>query len=95
MKSTATSVAGYLDEQPAEWQPTLRKLRAACRRELKGYTEKMSYGMPSYLREGTIDLNFALQAAYLESSGVQGASDRAGGSESRQGLHPLSPSRTG
>jgi uncharacterized protein YdhG (YjbR/CyaY superfamily) len=65
VKSTATTVAAYLDEQPAEWQPTLRKLRAACRRELKGYTETMSYGMPSYLREGTIDVNFARQAAYL------------------------------
>jgi uncharacterized protein YdhG (YjbR/CyaY superfamily) len=65
MKSRATTVAAYLDEQPVEWQPTLRKLRAACRRDLKGYTETMSYGMPSYAREGTIDLNFALQAAYL------------------------------
>jgi uncharacterized protein YdhG (YjbR/CyaY superfamily) len=65
MKSTATTVTAYLDEQPARWQPTLRKLRAACRRELKGYTETMSYGMPSYVRDGTIDLNFALQAAYL------------------------------
>jgi len=65
MRSTATTVAAYLDEQPTEWQPTLRKLRAACRRELRGYTEKMRYGMPSYLREGTIDVNFALQAAYL------------------------------
>jgi uncharacterized protein YdhG (YjbR/CyaY superfamily) len=65
LKSTATTVAAYLDEQPASWQPTLRKLRAACRRELKGYTETMSYGMPSYTRDGTIDLNFALQAHYL------------------------------
>ena len=41
MKSTAATVAEYLDEQRAEWQPTLRKLRAACRRELKGYMETM------------------------------------------------------
>jgi uncharacterized protein YdhG (YjbR/CyaY superfamily) len=65
MKSGATTVAAYLDEQPVEWQPTLRKLRAACRRDLKGYTETMSYEMPSYARDGTIDLNFALQASYL------------------------------
>jgi uncharacterized protein YdhG (YjbR/CyaY superfamily) len=65
MKSTATTVAGYVDEQRADWQPTLRKMRSACRRELKGYTETMSYGMPSYARDGTIDVNFALQSQYL------------------------------
>jgi uncharacterized protein YdhG (YjbR/CyaY superfamily) len=65
MKSRARTVAGYLDDQPADWRPTLRKLRAACRRELKGYTETMQYGMPAYARDGTIDLNFALQSQYL------------------------------
>jgi uncharacterized protein YdhG (YjbR/CyaY superfamily) len=65
VKSSAATVADYLDEQRAEWQPALRKLRAACRRELKGYAEAMTYGMPSYSRDGTIDLNFALQAHHL------------------------------
>ena len=65
MKSSATSVAGYIDEQPADWQPTLRKMRAACRRELKGYTEAMAYGMPSYDRDGQIEVSFAKQAHYL------------------------------
>ena len=65
MKSGATTVAGYLDEQPLDWRPALRKMRAACRRELKGYKESLSYGMPSYSRDGTIDVNFALQKQYL------------------------------
>src|SRR5262245_44764219 len=65
VKSSATSVAGYIDEQPTDWQPTLRKLRAACRRQLKGYTEVMAYGMPSYARDGQIEVSFAKQAHYL------------------------------
>ena len=65
MKSDETSVAGYIGDQPVEWQPTLRKLRAVCRRELRGYTESMAYGMPAYGREGQIEVGFAKQAKYL------------------------------
>ena len=54
MKSTAASVVAYIEEQPPEWQPTLRKLRAACRRQLRGYAERMVYGMPSYDRLGHV-----------------------------------------
>src|SRR5262249_21022503 len=48
-----------------EWQPTLRKLRAMCRRELRGYTETMRYGMPAYGRGDQIEVGFGLQAKYL------------------------------
>jgi uncharacterized protein YdhG (YjbR/CyaY superfamily) len=65
MKSDAASVVGYMDEQPVEWQPTLRKLRAVCRRELRGYTETMRYGMPAYARGDQIEVGFGLQAKYL------------------------------
>ena len=65
MRSDETSVAGYIGEQPVEWQPTLRKLRTVCRRELRGYTESMAYGMPAYGREGQIEVGFAKQAKYL------------------------------
>jgi uncharacterized protein YdhG (YjbR/CyaY superfamily) len=65
MKSDAASVVGYIGEQPAEWQPTLRKLRAACRRELRGYTETMTYGMPAYHRGGQLEVGFGKQAKYL------------------------------
>ena len=34
MRSAANAVAGYINEQPNDWKPTLKKLRAACRREL-------------------------------------------------------------
>ena len=65
MKSDALSVIAYIGEQPAEWQPTLKKLRAACRRELRGYTESMAHGMPSYARDGQIEVAFGKQAHYL------------------------------
>jgi uncharacterized protein YdhG (YjbR/CyaY superfamily) len=65
MKSEAASVTSYIGEQPVGWQPVLRKLRAACRRELRGYTETMKYGMPAYSRGGQIEVGFGKQAKYL------------------------------
>jgi len=65
MKSSASSVAHYIDEQPPEWQPTLKKLRAVYRRELPGYTETIAYGMPSYSRDGQTEVGFGKQAHYL------------------------------
>jgi uncharacterized protein YdhG (YjbR/CyaY superfamily) len=65
MKSDAPSVARYLAEQPADWSPTLKRLRTACRRELRDYTEQMAYGMPAYLRDGAVEVAFARQARHL------------------------------
>jgi uncharacterized protein YdhG (YjbR/CyaY superfamily) len=65
MRSTAATVARYIDEQPTDWKAALKKLRAACRRELTGYTEGMAYGMPAYSRAGHVEVTFANQARYL------------------------------
>jgi uncharacterized protein YdhG (YjbR/CyaY superfamily) len=65
MRSSATTVAGYIEEQPSDWKPTLKKLRAACRRELRGYSESLQYGMPAYARAGQVEVTFAKQAHYL------------------------------
>jgi uncharacterized protein YdhG (YjbR/CyaY superfamily) len=65
MKRDSVSVVGYIDEQPVEWQPTLKKLRAVCRRELRGYSETLRYGMPAYGRGGQIEVGFGKQARYL------------------------------
>jgi uncharacterized protein YdhG (YjbR/CyaY superfamily) len=65
MKSAATTVVRYIEEQPVAWRPTLEKLRAACRRELRGYNESMAYGMPSYGHAGQIEVGFGRQARYL------------------------------
>jgi uncharacterized protein YdhG (YjbR/CyaY superfamily) len=65
MRSTAASVVRYIAEQSREWQPTLKKLRAACRSQLHGYTESMAYGMPSYGRDGKIEVSFGKQTRYF------------------------------
>jgi uncharacterized protein YdhG (YjbR/CyaY superfamily) len=65
MRSTAENVGTYMEEQPENWQAALKKLRALCRRELKGYTEGMAYGMPSYSRGGKVEIAFGSQARYL------------------------------
>jgi uncharacterized protein YdhG (YjbR/CyaY superfamily) len=65
MKSTAETVSAYVAEQPKDWRPTLKQLRALCRAQLPGYREKMAYGMPSYERDGEVAVSFAKQASYL------------------------------
>jgi uncharacterized protein YdhG (YjbR/CyaY superfamily) len=65
MKSTAKNVATYIGEQAEQWQPTLRKLRAQCRRQLSGYREGMAYGMPGYQRGAQVEVSFGQQARYL------------------------------
>jgi uncharacterized protein YdhG (YjbR/CyaY superfamily) len=65
MRSAAATVAAYIDEQPDNWKPVLKKLRAACRRDLQSYTEAMEYGMPAYSRNGQVEVAFAKQAHYL------------------------------
>jgi uncharacterized protein YdhG (YjbR/CyaY superfamily) len=65
MRSTAADVGTYIEEQPDAWQPALKKLRAVCRRELKGYQEGITYGMPSYSRHGILEIGFGRQARYL------------------------------
>ena len=65
MRSSATTVAAYIEEQPSNWRPTLEKLRAACRRELRGYSESMRYGMPAYARQGQVEVTFGKQVHYL------------------------------
>jgi uncharacterized protein YdhG (YjbR/CyaY superfamily) len=65
MKSTTPNVRTYIDQQPQEWRSALAKLRALCRRELRGYSEGMDYGMPSYARTGQTEVAFGKQARYL------------------------------
>jgi hypothetical protein len=70
MKSTAKSVVAYIEEQPPEWPPTLRKLGAACGRQLRGYTGRMVYGMPSHERRGQVEVSFGKQVVAAEAEAV-------------------------
>ena len=65
MQSTAKNVADYLQEVPAERKPALSRLRELCRATLTGYQESMSYGLPSYSRDGEIEVGFASQKHFI------------------------------
>lgn len=65
MQSTATNVTAYLDEVPAERKLALAKLRDLCRELLADFEESMEYGMPSYARDGVVEVGFASQKNYI------------------------------
>ena len=65
MQSKAATVSDYLDEVPAERRAALDRLRASCLAALPGATESMAYGMPSYARDGKIEIAFASQKQYI------------------------------
>lgn len=48
MVSSATTVAAYLKELPADRRADLAKLRALIRRTAPGFKEAMKYGLPCY-----------------------------------------------
>jgi uncharacterized protein YdhG (YjbR/CyaY superfamily) len=65
MQSQAKDVHQYLQEVPAERVEALRQLRALCLTTLEGFAESMAYGMPSYTRDGTVEVAFASQKNYI------------------------------
>jgi len=65
MQSKAATVSDYLAAVPEERRATLEQLRASCLAALPGATESMAYGMPSYARDGKIEIAFASQKQYI------------------------------
>lgn len=65
MQSEAKSVNAYLREVPAERRQALARLRELCRSTLQGFEESMNYGMPSYSRDGQVEVSFASQKNYI------------------------------
>lgn len=65
MQSKAKDVDQYLEEVPHERAKALKRLRQMCRDLLSGYTEDMEYGMPSYSKEGVVEVAFASQKNYI------------------------------
>jgi uncharacterized protein YdhG (YjbR/CyaY superfamily) len=65
MQSEAKTVDEYLEEVPAERKEALTRLRDLCRATLAGFEEGMAYGMPSYSRDGVVELGFASQKNYI------------------------------
>ena len=58
-------VDGYVAGAPEDRRPVLAALRDACREELLGFTETMAYRMPSYERDGEVEVAFASQKEYI------------------------------
>ena len=65
MQSTAKNVNDYLDEVPVERKQSIAKLRDLCLDLLGGFEESMIYGMPSYSRDGEVEVAFASQKNYI------------------------------
>jgi len=65
MGAARTAVSDYIDGQPAAWRPTLERLRALCRRELPSCIETFAYGLPSYARDGEVEVAFGKRVRYL------------------------------
>lgn len=65
MQSSARTVPAYLKEVPTERRDALTRLRALCRKHLKGFEESMDYGMPNYRRKGVAEVGFASQKHFI------------------------------
>jgi uncharacterized protein YdhG (YjbR/CyaY superfamily) len=65
VRSDAQDVAGYLAMVPAGRRAVLSEMREACRALLTGFEESVSYGMPSYSRDGIIEIAWASQKQYI------------------------------
>ena len=65
MQSQANDVTAYLEEVPAERKAALVELRRQCLAALKGFEESMTYGDPSYSRNGVIEVGFASQKHFI------------------------------
>ena len=58
-------VDAYVAEAPEERRAVLATLRDACREELTGFDETMAYRMPSYARDGEVEVAFASQKQHI------------------------------
>ena len=59
------AVSSYLEAASDTRQPMLATLRAECQKALTGFDECIDHGMPSYRRDGTVEIAFADQKQYL------------------------------
>jgi uncharacterized protein YdhG (YjbR/CyaY superfamily) len=65
MQSTSKDVSSYLQQVPKERLEALKKLRELCLETLESYQEGMDYGMPSYKKNGVVEVGFASQKNYI------------------------------
>ena len=62
MKSQAANVDEYMMGVPEKRVDALNKIRKLCREILTSHEEGMNYKMPSYIRNGQVEVAFASQS---------------------------------
>jgi uncharacterized protein YdhG (YjbR/CyaY superfamily) len=65
VRSDARDVDSYLALVPEGRRAVLGEMRDACRALLTGFEESVTYGMPSYSRDGIIEIAWASQKQYI------------------------------
>lgn len=65
MKSNAKTVDDYLEEVPEARLEALKKIRVLCLKHLPDYEESMAYHMPSYKKDGVVEVAFASQKQHI------------------------------
>ena len=65
MRSNADDVDSYLARVPEGRRAVLTEMRDTCRSLLAGFAESMSYGMPTYSRDGIAEISWASQKRYI------------------------------
>jgi uncharacterized protein YdhG (YjbR/CyaY superfamily) len=65
VQSDANDVDTYLAQVPEGRRAVLIGMRDVCQRLLVGFAESMSYGMPSYSRDGIAEIAWASQKRYI------------------------------
>ena len=65
MHSSAPDVLTYLQHVPVDRVACLTELRQLCLSILSEYEEGMDYGMPTYKKQGRVEVGFASQKRYI------------------------------
>ena len=65
MTSKAKTVDEYLKQAPEERISALNKLRQLCRTHMPDHQESMIYNMPSYQKNGQVEVAFASQKQHI------------------------------
>ena len=65
MHSSAPDVLTYLQHVPVDRVACLTELRQLCLSILSEYEEGMDYGMPTYEKQGRVEVGFACQKRYI------------------------------
>jgi uncharacterized protein YdhG (YjbR/CyaY superfamily) len=65
MKSTAKNVEYYIKEVAEKRIDAILKIRQLCLEHLPNHSESMTYGMPSYVNNGQVEVAFASQKQHI------------------------------